>query len=320
MKRSNEVQNTQVTQETGDKKHRGLKAIAVLGVGALSLAGAAVMGVKGWNEGLVKNKMDIESGKSEIVDIDLELSETSHTAYTQKINAKAKMTKEVLGMDAYFKSDEVNFLAETKMTMKSNTAKARYDADKHHITAHIDADAIETNISMVPGSIQHTTDGNLAAAFTDSLAINLKAIPWLGDLSALEGVTTSSDKSNSVLGNIATVTGLNSAAETCPPKAWPVLDEAFADGIANDVLLGAKLLDPTLTRENVTVLIGDAETEVDNDKQVVGKVSSVQEAYDKMNKQLSANGVEVTSNPGTCELSDELAKKYSNEVAGQNNG
>ena len=301
-------------QEATKNRHPLVKAAAI---GAIGLAAVGVAGFNGFKNGfpdLVKDKVEIDGGSAEITDFDLELSETSHTAYTQKIEAKAKQVKELIGVDAYFKSDQVSFEAETKMTMQGNTAKAKYDKENGHITVHVDDDAISTSIDIVPGTINHVTDGNLAAAAVDSLGGTLKALPWIGDLSMLEGVTTATDKSNSALGNIATVEGLHSAAQTCVEKAWPVLSEPFADGVANDVLLGAKVLDPTLDRDDVTVLIGDAKTEAENEQQIVGKVSSVDEAHEKLMGALSGADIEVSSNPGTCELSDELKAKYAPET------
>lgn len=302
------------TGEYAKKGHsKRNKILAGTAIGLLSIGAAVPSAIAGFVNGFpdfIKQKMETSQTNSEIIDIDLKLSETSHTAYTQKVEAKAKYTAELLGADIYFKSDQVDFLAETKMTMKSNTPQATYDEASHHINVRIDDDAIETNINIVPGTIEHTTDGNLGAALVDNLSTTLKAIPWVGDLSALEGITTAEDKSENQLGNTAIVKGLDDTAKTCVPKAWPVLHEAFADGVKNDILLGAQLIDPTLTEDDITVLIGDAENEAENEKQVVGKVSSVDEAYKKMTDALKDKGVELTSQPGTCDLSPELQAKH----------
>lgn len=304
---------------SGEKRHKlSFSQKALRGIAITAVAGIALTtGVfEGFLLGIpVKQRLELEATKSEIVDINLQLSETSHTAYTQKIQSKAEYSAGIKNLDLYRKSDQTDFLAETKMTMKGNTAKAQLNQSTDKITVHIDPSAIEANINVVAGSIEHHTDGNLAAALLDDISTTIKAVPGVGDWGVLEGVTTISDKSTSALGNVAMVEGLHSAANTCVPKAWPILYEPFADGVANDVLLGAKLYDPELTREDVTVLIGDAQTEAENEQQIVGKVTSVDETYNKMVDALKDKNIELGSKPGTCELSDEMKAKYANDGA-----
>ena len=301
-------------QEATKNRHPLVKAAAI---GAIGLAAVGVAGFNGFKNGLPdlgKDTAQTEGGEAVIKNIDLELSEVSYTAYTQDITAKARIAKEVFGMDAYFKSDQVEFEAETKMTMAGNTAEKHYDKDAHHVTVKIDSKNITAGIDIVPGTIKHTTDGNLAAAAADNLGTSLKAIPWLGDLSMLDGITTATDKSASTLGNMAMVEGLYSASKTCVSKAWPVLHESFADGVAENLLGGLTAIDPTFTRDDITVLIGDAKTEAENEQQIVGKVSSVDKAHEKLMNALSDADVEVSSKPGSCELSDELKEKYAPET------
>ena len=302
------------TKETLTKP-KNLLRLGAAGVILSAGAYGAWTGVMDHLPALTHETLEVEAGRSDVLSIDLNLAKKTYTASTIRTTSKAEYAVGVGPVKRmYFKNNEVTFVAENSLSMEGNTANATLDTAANHIDVHIDSDAIMADIAIVEGSVQSKPDENLIAAWGENMSNTLRATPLISNLGMVEGFNGAIDSNNDALENVAIVYGLKSAADTCTPKVWPVSHEAFINGVKDGILLGAQLYDDDLTRDDVTVLIGDATTEAENVNQKIGVQTSVDDTYNKIADSFKGkDNFTMTTKPGTCELSDEV-KQSLNET------
>jgi len=289
----------------GDAEHRKKRVMQSIGAAAVGIAAFSAVG-KNLSEMIpVTQGTTLNIGDQRVIDIDLDLEKVCYTGFTTEVAATTKYSNKVGDFEWLWKSQTEKFQVATELCMDATTAKATLDKENHHITVHIDKDAITSDVHILPESIHPSSDMSPTAVPVENIMNVFKATPFLEDVGFIKDLTSGNDEAGGALAMAALVSGTKAVGDNCTSKVWPVVEPSFSDGVSNSVLLGARLYDKALTRNNTTILIGDAKSEEENAAQIVGKKTSVDGAYASLQDLRAKNNTLTVNNDtvGSCDVS-----------------
>lgn len=253
----------------------------------------------------VKSESTVHVGDQTVREIDLALDKQCDTAFTTSVTSMAKYVTKVAGIDVAWRSQTVEFENDTALCLKGTTVKASLDSDKHHITIHVDPADIYADTYPVPGTVFAKPDMSMTQVVVENITNVFRGTPFVQDFGPFKDAVRTEDNADSFLRDAAMTKGMKATADNCTPQVWSTAHDAFERGLANRVLLGARLYDQSLTADSVTVLVGEAATSADNVKQQIGRSSNVDKANDSLQKVLDAHPDSLSADQGSvgkCEV------------------
>lgn len=293
------------------KRKFGAKQIGAIAL-ASGLVGTGIGFVSNFETSKpIKSETSVGVGDQAVREIDLTLDKQCDTAFTTSVTSMAKYVTKVAGVDVAWRSQTVQFENDTALCLKGTTIKASLDQAHHHITLHVNPDDIYADTYPVPGTVLAKPDMSLTQVVVENITNVFRGTPFVQDFGPFKDAVRTEDNADSFLRDAAMTKGMKATADNCTPQVWTTTHGAFEKGLANRVLLGAKLYDASLTTDNVTVLVGEAATSADNVKQQIGRTSNVDKANDSLQKVLEANPGSLSADQGTvgkCEVPDAVVQ------------
>lgn len=307
-----------------DPEHRRKRLAQSLGIIVVGFAGFSAVGDNLAEIIPITQGTTLGVGNQNVIDINLDLEKVCYTGFTTEVAATAKYSNKLGELEWLWKSQTANFNVDTELCMDATTAKTSIDQKNRHITVRIDNDAITSDVSIVPGSVFSSSDMSPTAMPVENVMNLFKSTPFVEDADFIKDAVRMNDGADSMLANTALTSGLKAVGDNCTEQVWPTVESTFVSGVAKSVLLGAKLYDPGLTEEDVTVLIGDATDAEQNLSQIIGKKTSVDKAYASLQELRKKENTLTVNNDtvGKCEVSESVkaAAKKQNTVSSAQNG